>query len=200
MRLQHDGAIKTDVEAPDEDDDDLLEGLFDVAEDGTQVLDLPRLKRRSACMMLTGTGLVLLFSDPMVDVMGALGDFIGISGFYVSFVLAPLASNASELIAALAFASKKTKDSITTSLSTLLGAACMNNTFCLAIFLALIVFRHPLEWTFTAETLSILFVEILMFFFAIRRIMPMRDMWLVLSLFPLSIVFVAVLENVCGLD
>lgn len=198
------GAVKAADEDPGDDDDDddeeLLEGLYDVGDDGSKVLDLPRLKRRSAFKMFIGTAVVLLFSDPMVDVMGALGDFIGISGFYVSFVLAPLASNASELIAALAFASKKTKDSITTSLSTLLGAACMNNTFCLAIFLALIVFRYPLKWTFSAETISILFVEIVMFFFAIRRVMPMRDMIFVVMLFPISIVLVAVLENVAGLD
>ena len=54
----------------------------------------------------------------------------GIPAFFISFVLAPLASNASELIAAMNYASKKTKTSITTSLNTLEGAAIMNNTFC----------------------------------------------------------------------
>jgi hypothetical protein len=42
---------------------------------------------------------------------------------YISFILSPLVSNASELIAAYSYASKKTSKTITISLSTLTGAA-----------------------------------------------------------------------------
>ena len=94
-----------------------------------------------------GTALVLLFSDPMVDVLSEMANRIGIPPFYVAFVLAPLvrdpnclrsstihltpfpsffliiycaqASNASELIAAYNYALKKTKSTITISLMTL---------------------------------------------------------------------------------
>ncbi|KAE9059643.1 hypothetical protein PF010_g30536, partial [Phytophthora fragariae] len=59
-----------------------------------------KIKIRSAYMMFLGTALVLLFSDPMVDVLSEVGARTGIPAFYVSFVVAPLASNASELIAA----------------------------------------------------------------------------------------------------
>ena len=41
------------------------------------------------------------------------------------------------------------------SLAALEGAACMNNTFCLAIFMALVYFKG-LAWKFSAETLTIL--------------------------------------------
>ena len=54
-----------------------------------------------------------------------IGDRIGVPAFYISFVLAPLASNASELIASYNYALKKTKKTITISLSALEGAACM---------------------------------------------------------------------------
>ncbi|CAK0860965.1 unnamed protein product [Prorocentrum cordatum] len=105
-----------------------------------------------------GTLMVLLFSDPMVDVLSEWGVRTGVPSFYVSFVLAPFASNASELLAAYSYASKKTPSSITNSLSSLLGAACMNNTFCLGIFLALCYFQG-LAWQFTAETIAIIFVQ-----------------------------------------
>jgi Ca2+/Na+ antiporter len=59
-----------------------------------------KVMQRSLWMMGMGTFAVLLFSDPMVAVMTEIGDRTGISGFYISFVLAPMASNASELIAA----------------------------------------------------------------------------------------------------
>lgn len=87
--------------------------------------------RRSCAMMLTGTALVLVFSDPMVDVLGEVGRRIGVPGFYISFLLAPLASNASELFAAYQYAKKKTRKTVTISFSTLLGAAILNNTVCL---------------------------------------------------------------------
>merc|ERR1711916_324202 len=104
-------------------------------------VQMRKVKIRSATLMFAGTALVLIFSDPMVDVLSAVGDKMGVPPFYVSFVLAPLASNASELIASFTYAQKKTKKTITISLSALQVAAVMNNTFCLGIFLALIFFR-----------------------------------------------------------
>merc|ERR1712066_936138 len=82
-----------------------------------------------------------------------------ISPFYVSFVLAPLASNATEVVAAYSFAKRRTIKSMTASLSSLLGAGVMNNTFCLGIFLAL-VYLKGLAWEFSAETISIITVEL----------------------------------------
>lgn len=69
--------------------------------------------------------------DPMVGVMGAVGDRTGISSFYISFVLAPLASNASELIAAFNYSLKKTSRTIVISFAALqvwLGLTSMSHT------------------------------------------------------------------------
>ena len=49
-------------------------------------------------MMSIGTVLVLVFSDPAVNVLAEIGKRINVSAFYISFILAPLASNASELV------------------------------------------------------------------------------------------------------
>ena len=89
-----------------------------------------------------GTLLVIVFSDPMVDVMSNVGTRLEVPPFYVAFCLAPLASNASELIASLAYAGKKSRKTITVALAALEGAACMNNTFCLAIFMGLCFFKQ----------------------------------------------------------
>jgi len=67
---------------------------------------LPEDQQQRAIIMMslkimgTGTMMVILFSDPMVGVLSAFGKLIGVNPFYVSFVLAPLASNGSELLAA----------------------------------------------------------------------------------------------------
>jgi Ca2+/Na+ antiporter len=68
-------------------------------------------------------------------------------------VLAPIASNASEIIASYSYAQKKTVASMAISLAALQGACCMNNTFVLGIFM-LLVYLQDLSWEFFAETVS----------------------------------------------
>lgn len=113
-------------------------------------------------MMICGTGFVLVFSDPMVDVLSRFGEITTIPAFFVAFIFAPLASNAPEILASINYASKKTKKSISISLSNLQGVACMNITFALAIFYMLFMLDNQLEWEFTAESTSLLFVQLIM--------------------------------------
>ena len=91
------------------------------------------------------------------------------------------------------YAKKKTRKTITVALSTLEGAACMNNTFCLSIFMALIYFRG-LAWQYTAETASIVIVQFVMAYFTQEQVMTTKKALIVLSIFPLSLLFVAFLE------
>ena len=107
--------------------------------------------------------MVTIFSDPMCDVLSAITDsrnksYIPIPTFYVSFIITPFCSNASELVSSLIFARKGTKENITMTYSQLFGAATMNNTLCLAIFTALVYFKD-LEWVYGAEVLCIVLVE-----------------------------------------
>ena len=46
---------------------------------------------------------------------------VGLSAFYVSFVLTPVASNASEVISGLIFASKRTNKAMSLTLTALYG-------------------------------------------------------------------------------
>merc|ERR1712167_315250 len=132
---------------------------------------------------------VLLFSDPMVDVFAELGSRTSIPAFYVSFLLAPMASNASELIAAYNYAAKKTKGSIQVSLSTLEGAGIMNNTFCLGIFFIL-MYMQEIPWTYNAEALCIVIAEIGVAIVAQKKFQTLSDACFVLTLYPFALLFV----------
>ena len=180
-----------DEDEEEEEEEELPEDLKHLSYEKQQF----RLKLRAFYMMALGTALVLLFSDPMVDVLSAMGNKFNVNSFYVAFVLCPLASNASELIAAANYASKKTSKSIDISLSALTGAACMNNTFCLAIFLILI-YCKKLEWVFSAETISILVVELILGLYCLKKVHTLFDGIVILAIYPLSIFLVYVLENV----
>ncbi|KAI9911853.1 hypothetical protein PsorP6_009045 [Peronosclerospora sorghi] len=105
------------------------------------------------------------------------------------------------LIAAYNYAQKKTSKTISISIAALLGAACMNNTFCLGIFAALMSFkRGGLVWEFSAETFSILFVELSIGYIAMKKTQRLLDGLIVLLLYPFSIFLVFLLEKVLGLD
>lgn len=84
---------------------------------------------------------------------------------------------------------------ITISFATLEGAACMNNTFCLGIFL-MIVFAKELAWEFAAETLSIVVVQVIVGIIAQKRTHRLVDGIIVAAMYPLSIVLVIVLERI----
>jgi len=159
-----------------------------------------RIKNRAFSKMAMGLFLVLIFSDPTVDLLSEIGKRLQISPFYISFVLAPLASNASELVAAYNYASKRTAKAMTTSLSTLTGAAIMNNTFCLGIFLALVYFKK-LAWEFSAETIVIILIEMIIGLSVIfRNTHTLAHGIALLSLYPLALLLVYVIENYLGLD
>lgn len=182
--------LTNDEEAEEGDEEEEVpEDMKDLSPEEQQ----SRIKKRAAFMMGMGTLIVLLVSDPMVDVMSEIGKRTNIPAFYVAFVLAPLASNASELIAAYNYAQKKTANSITISLATLEGACIMNNTFVLGIFM-LLIWTQNLAWEFFAETLTILFVQVIMAMMALKKTHTVMDGFLILSLYPLSLGMVAFLE------
>ena len=150
---------------------------------------------KSIVMMVGGTAICALFSDPMVSTISDFAKTASIPAFYIFFIVTPYCSNASELISSLQFASKKKIENASLTYSQIYGAASMNNTMCLGIFFALIYFRG-LTWEFSAETLSILIVTWIMGAISFRK--RTFAMWWgipVLALYPLSIVFVYLLET-----
>jgi len=192
---------KADQESDDgdEDDDEEEDEMPEDLRELTPTEQRAKLMSRSCKGMGIGTLLVLVFSDPMVDVLVQIGKVTGIPAFYVSFVLAPLASNAAELVSSFKLAQKKTQNTITQSLQTLEGAACMNNTFCLGIFLA-VMYQQGLAWKFTAETISIFLVQVAVYFLVrSSTIQTMTTGVIIFSLYPLSLVCVYGLER-AGLD
>lgn len=99
----------------DEEHEEVPEDIKDLSPEEQQ----RRIKFRSAWMMTLGTVIVLVISDPVVEVLGEIGKRTGVPAFYISFLLAPLASNAAELIAVYNYSRKKTAKTVTISLATL---------------------------------------------------------------------------------
>ena len=116
------------------------------------------IKFRSVSMMGWGLILILIFSDAIVDIFQELGVRTKLGSFFVSFVLAPFASNSSELLAAYNYAKKKTSKTVTIAASALEGAVVMNNCLAYLVFL-IIVLVKGLDWKHSAEMICLIFVE-----------------------------------------
>lgn len=186
------GEEVTSEAGDEEEEEDIPDDLKQLSPEDQQ----KQIKWRAFWMMAVGSLIVLIISDPMVDCLSEVGNRTGIPAFYIAFVVAPLASNATELIAAYNYSLKKTPTSITVSLTTLEGAAIMNNTFVLGVFMALVYFKG-LVWQYFAETLSILAVELIMIYFAATKTKhTIFDAYLILAMYPLSLALVAFLEYV----
>jgi Ca2+/H+ antiporter len=77
--------------------DDAEEEEFNELTDG-------QLKIRALGLLLIGTLVVTIFADPMVDTINAFAKSINVKPFFISCVVTPIASNASEIIAGFLFA------------------------------------------------------------------------------------------------
>jgi len=154
-----------------------------------------RITIRAIGYLVVGAFLVTVFSDPMVDVITRFGNKIQINLFFISFILTPFCSNASELISSLIFASKQKKENSSLTFSALYGSATMNNTMCLGIFFALVFFKN-LTWEYSAETVTILFVTCCVGIVgASRKTLKTIYAPIVFFLYPISILLVYLLEH-----
>eukprot|EP00227_Mantoniella_beaufortii_P014562 CAMPEP_0197577120 /NCGR_PEP_ID=MMETSP1326-20131121/1869_1 /TAXON_ID=1155430 /ORGANISM="Genus nov. species nov., Strain RCC2288" /LENGTH=567 /DNA_ID=CAMNT_0043140137 /DNA_START=36 /DNA_END=1739 /DNA_ORIENTATION=- len=185
---------EVEEEEEDEDEDDEEEDA-----EG-EPLTKGQIIRKSMMLLTIGMVLIATFADPMVGAVSSLSKAMGLpSPFFASFILTPFASNASELISSLYFASKKRKKNISLTYSQVYGAVTMNNTLCFGLFM-IVMHAQGLEWTFTAETLCILLVTLVVG--CVGASGTTFKTWTglpVLAMYPLSLLFVIFLDYVVGL-
>jgi Ca2+/Na+ antiporter len=113
-------ALLADGEEEEEEEEEEAE------EEEAANLTPAEIRRKAFGTLALGVALVSLFSDPMVNVLSEIANKADIPPFYVGFVIAPVISNASEIISSISQAQKKRKANIDVTYSQLLGAATMN--------------------------------------------------------------------------
>ncbi|KAI3774955.1 hypothetical protein L1987_49520 [Smallanthus sonchifolius] len=153
---------------------------------------------KAMLLLLLGTLIAALFADPLVGAVDGFSTATSIPSFFISFIFLPLATNSSEAVSAIIFASRKKQRSASLTFSELYGAATMNNLLCLSVFLALVYVRG-LTWDFTSEVLVIVIVCVVMGIFgSLRTIFPLWTSFIAFILYPFSLVLVYVLDYVFG--
>ncbi len=182
-------------------DEQVLDYFDDEEEEEEHFIELTdkQLVLKAIWLLVIGTIICGIFSEPLVGVIGAVSTKMNISPFYISFVVAPIALNTREIIASFSYARKKTTNSISLLLSSFNGSATMNNTLALAIFLGIIYFRS-LPWNFAAEVITLVIVIILVGLNSLPKIIRLWQAFFVGSLYPLSILLVFIMKTYLNLD
>ncbi|GMY31956.1 sodium/calcium exchanger NCL-like [Fagus crenata] len=176
--------------------------LLDVGVQSDEVIESVESSKRTTIkavlLLLLGTIIAACFADPLVDAVDNFSDATSIPAFFISFIALPLATNSSEAVSAIIFASRDKRRTASLTFSELYGAATMNNLLCLSVFLALIYIRG-LAWDFSAEVLVILIVCIVMGSFAsFRTHFPLWTSLVAFLLYPFSLALIYVLDYVLG--
>ncbi|XP_042502305.1 sodium/calcium exchanger NCL-like isoform X2 [Macadamia integrifolia] len=175
--------------------------LGDVSDEAVEALkNTKRISIKAVLMLLLGTVIAAAFADPLVDAVDNFSTATSIPTFFISFIVLPFATNSSEAVSALIFASRKKQRSASLTFSEIYGAATMNNILCLAVFLALVYVRE-LTWDFSSEVLVIVIVCLVMGLFgSFRTTFPLWTCSVAYVLYPLSLVLVYILDYVLGLS
>ncbi|XP_024157887.1 sodium/calcium exchanger NCL [Rosa chinensis] len=178
---------------------DLIVGEEDQSDEIVEGVDNPKKTSiKAGLMLLAGTLIAAAFADPLVDAVDNFSDATSIPTFFISFIALPLATNSSEAVSAIIFASRKKKRSASLTFSELYGAVTMNNVLCLSVFLALVYVRG-LTWDFSAEVLVIVIVCVVMGVFgSLRTTFPLWTTSIAYLLYPFSLVLVYVLDYIFG--
>ncbi|XP_052207053.1 sodium/calcium exchanger NCL isoform X3 [Diospyros lotus] len=175
---------------------DLLGDQTDEADEGVENPKWTSFK--AVLLLLLGTLIAAAFADPLVDAVDNFSDATSIPPFFISFIALPLATNSSEAVSAIIFASRKRLRSASLTFSELYGAVTMNNALCLSVFLALVYIRG-LMWDFSSEVLIIFVVCLVMGAFAsFRTTFPLWTASVAFLLYPLSLALVYILDSIFG--
>ncbi|KAL5081582.1 hypothetical protein RYX36_010003 [Vicia faba] len=176
--------------------------LLDVGGQGdeeTEVIENARwISIKAGLLLLLGALIAAAFADPLVGAVNDFSDATSIPAFFISFIFLPLATNSSEAVSAIIFASRDKRQTASLTFSEIYGAVTMNNVLCLSVFLALVYVRG-LTWDFSSEVLVILIVCVVMGAFAsFRTVFPLWTSILAILLYPFSLALVYVLDYVFG--
>lgn len=153
---------------------------------------------KATLLLLLGAAIAAAFADPLVDAVDNFSTATSIPTFFISFIALPLATNSSEAVSAIIFATRKKQRTASLTFSEIYGAVTMNNVLCLSVFLAL-VYARGLTWNFSSEVLVIFIVCIVMGLFgSFRTTFPLWTSSIAFLLYPFSLALVYVLDYFFG--
>ncbi|GMJ05032.1 Na+/Ca2+ exchanger [Hibiscus trionum] len=109
-----------------------LLGSEEQSDEVVEHVENPRwISLKAVLLLLLGTLIAAAFADPLVGAVDNFSTATSIPSFFISFIALPLATNSSEAVSAIIFATRKKQRTASLTFSELYGAVTMNNVLCL---------------------------------------------------------------------
>ncbi|MED6157674.1 hypothetical protein PIB30_025452 [Stylosanthes scabra] len=151
---------------------------------------------KAIAYVVLGITMLSLLAEPLIESVRNLSREAGISSFFVSLILVPLATNFREATSAIREASYKKSSNTSQTIYEIYGAVFMNNILGFVVISTLIYVRD-ITWEFSADVLVVAIVCALMGIAAsFRHTFPLWTSIPAYLLYLLSLLFVFVLKDV----
>ncbi|XP_045801277.1 sodium/calcium exchanger NCL-like [Trifolium pratense] len=143
-----------------------------------------------------GIIMLSLLAEPLIHSVQNFSEAAGISSFFISFIIVPLATNFREATSAIKEASHKKSSNTSHTMYEIYGAVFMNNILGFVVISSLIYMRD-ITWEFSADVLVVAIVCIVMGLTAsFRSTFPLWTSIPTYILYLISLVLVYVLKDV----
>jgi len=150
------------------------------------------LRVRASILLTCGLLLSVYAVDPIILTMDELASRLGISSYYIAFVIVG-GVDVPTLLAVLRYGTKRSERTASICQDTILGSVITLNTLGLGTFMA-IVYSQGLAWEYLAEGVAIIASLGLAATLYYKEVMTMLDGLLLLLLFPTAMSIVVIMS------
>ncbi|KAL1299495.1 hypothetical protein HN51_044035 [Arachis hypogaea] len=176
-------------------------GTHQIWEDVEKVMEQNQSKGISAWMeaigyVVLGITMLSLLAEPLIASVQNFSQEAGISSFFISFILVPLATNFREATSAIREASHKKSSNTSQTIYEIYGAVFMNNILGFVV-ISILIYVRDITWEFSADVLVVAIVCAVMGIAAsFRHSFPLWTSIPAYLLYLVSLLFVFVLKDI----
>ncbi|KAK7313101.1 hypothetical protein VNO77_37512 [Canavalia gladiata] len=146
--------------------------------------------------VVLGITMLSLLAEPLIASVEKFSEEVGISSFFISFILVPLATNFREATSAIKEASHKKRSNTCQTIYEIYAAVFMNNILCFVV-ISILIFVRDITWEFSADVLIVAIVCAIMgFTSSFRSSFPLWTAIPAYLLYLISILILIVLKDV----
>ncbi|KAI5411777.1 sodium/calcium exchanger NCL [Lathyrus oleraceus] len=146
--------------------------------------------------LVLGITMLSLLAEPLIASVQKFSEAAGISSFFISFILVPLATNFREATSAIKEASHKKSSNTSHTMYEIYGAVFMNNILGFVV-ISILIYMRDITWEFSADVLVVAIVCAVMgLASAFRTTFPLWTSFPAYLLYLISLLLVYVLKDI----
>ncbi|RDY02383.1 Sodium/calcium exchanger NCL [Mucuna pruriens] len=176
-------------------------GIHQTWEDVEKVMEENQTKGASAWLtaiayVVLGVTILALLAEPLIASVQKFSEAAGISSFFISFILVPLATNFREATSAIKEASHKKSSNTSQTMYEIYGAVFMNNILGFVV-ISILIYMREITWEFSADVLIVAVVCAVMGLTAsFRPTFPLWTSFPAYLLYLIALLLVFILKDV----